>query len=97
MTMLEITPEATVDTPFLCAHWRCTLAFRHCLRRRAESRHRGPRAKDRTPVPLHPYCANECDDGRIVAARFGVITIAPLSRSPLGALQRPAPKIGASG
>lgn len=95
--LLDIPPEATLETTFRCEHWRCTLAFRHCLRRQAESKHRGPGAKDRTPIPLHPYCATECDDGRIVAVRFGVLSIAPLGRSALGALQRPAPKAGAGG
>jgi hypothetical protein len=72
VTMLEIPPDATVDTTFECVHWRCTLAFRHCLRRQVEARRKGPRAKNRTLVPLHPFCARECDDGRIVAARFGL-------------------------
>jgi hypothetical protein len=91
MTMLEIQPDATLETPFDCVHWRCKLIFRCCLSRQAEVRRKGPRAKDSTPVPIHPFCAQECDDGRIVAARFGALRARTLVRTAFGALQEERP------
>ena len=66
-------PEPTSpDDTFRCAKWSCTLAVKHCLRRQTETREAGRNAVHKPePVPVHPYCANECETGRGFAARFG--------------------------
>lgn len=91
-TTIEIPPDATPDTTFRCAKWACTLAFKHCLRRRAEARKPGPNAKDQTPVPVHPFCAVECGDGRAIAARFGEGEARLIALNGLGAVHPYAPQ-----
>lgn len=70
-TALNIPQDATTDTVFRCVKWSCVMAYRHCLRRQAEALQRGPLSKNRTPIPVHPYCANKCEDGQAIAERFG--------------------------
>jgi hypothetical protein len=91
VTPFVILPSDTTDSTFRCEHFRCTLAYRHCLRRQTEIRRAGRMAKDKTPRPVHPFCAEECAVGREVAAHFGKPEPVLLSLSGVGQLKRHAP------
>jgi len=68
-------PDATLDTPFRCDHFACTLAVKHCLRRQTDRRRGNAGVRDGVRLkwskPLHEFCASgACEQGAEIRARF---------------------------
>lgn len=98
MTALVVIPAgADPVTPFRCVKFACTLTFKACLRRQAERFQRngssGEGKRWKLDRPQFPFCADECEDGRAIAAHFGKVetTVVSLGASGLATRYEPQP------